>query len=158
MTLWYKDFTATSLSGKKNDDSIQTNIITKEFEIPKHFRVNFFVVAIKIIFFHYFGLLHDLLGRQDLTNNLFERRLKRSAMFLSIFRKGNSPSCFYFSNSLGNFEMTLETFGYQWFQFLSCELNPMSDISFSSFYWQFKIISTETVVRRSSSELVFLKN
>ena len=31
----------------------------------------------KIEFFHYFGLLHDLLRRQDLSDNWFERRLKR---------------------------------------------------------------------------------
>ena len=36
-------------------------------------------------FFHYFGLLHDLLHRQDLLNKWFERKLKLLVMFLSIF-------------------------------------------------------------------------
>ena len=40
--------------------------------------------------FHLSGLLHNMLRRQDLPNNWFERRLKLSAMFLSIFQK----SCF----------------------------------------------------------------
>ena len=43
-------------------------------------------------FFHFFGLLHDMLRRQDLPNNWFDRRLKPQAMFLSIFRKVVSPS------------------------------------------------------------------
>ena len=38
-------------------------------------------------FFHYFGLLHDLLHRQDLPNKWFDRRLKRVAIVLSIFWK-----------------------------------------------------------------------
>ena len=51
--------------------------------------------TIKINSFTTFALLRDLLLRQDLLNTWCERRLKRSAMFLSIFRKGNSPSSFY---------------------------------------------------------------
>ena len=46
-------------------------------------------------FFHYLCFVTRLLLRQDLLNTWCERRLKRSAMFLSIFRKGNSPSSFY---------------------------------------------------------------
>ena len=63
-------------------------------------------------FFHYFGLLHDLLHRQYLLNKWFERKLKL-LMFLSIFRKRISPGLFYCSNSQSNFEMTLDLFGYQ---------------------------------------------
>ena len=46
-------------------------------------------------FFHYLCFVTRLLLRQDLLNTWCERRLKRSAVFLSIFRKGNSPSSFY---------------------------------------------------------------
>ena len=45
------------------------------------------------------------------------------AMFLSIFGKPISPACFYCSNSLGNFEMTFELFGYQYFQFPVYEMS-----------------------------------
>ena len=76
-------------------------------------------------FFHYFGLLHDLLRRQDLPNKSFDRRLKRSTMFLSIFVKDISPGWFYCPDSQGNFEMTL--FVCLFF--------------FSSFYCKFKIRS-----------------
>ena len=58
-------------------------------------------------FFHCFGLLHDLLRRQDLPNKSFDRRLKRSTMFLSISVKDISPGWFYCPDSQGNFEMTL---------------------------------------------------
>ena len=61
-------------------------------------------------FFHYFGLLHNLLHRQDLLSKWFERRLKRIAMFLFIFGKLSTPGWFYCSNSQGNFEMTFRTF------------------------------------------------
>ena len=64
-------------------------------------------------FFHLFGLLHDMLRRQDLPNNWFERRLKLLAMSLSIFRKVVSPSWFYCSNTQGHFELTLGILGYQ---------------------------------------------
>ena len=64
-------------------------------------------------FFHYFSLLRDLLRRKDWPEKWFERRLKRMAMFLSIFGKPISRSCFYCLNPQGNFEMTLELFGYQ---------------------------------------------
>ena len=57
-------------------------------------------------FFHYFGLLRDLLQRQDLPNKWFERRLKHLAVVLSSFGKGISPGWFYYSNFQGNFEMT----------------------------------------------------
>ena len=51
-------------------------------------------------------------------------------MFLSIFGKAVSPSCFYCSNSQGNFEMTLELFGYQKFQFPVYELSLLSGVFF----------------------------
>ena len=54
-----------------------------------------------------------LLYLATLANKWSERRLKRMTMFLSIFGKPISPSCFYCSNSQGNFEMTSELFGYQ---------------------------------------------
>ena len=69
-------------------------------------------------FFHYFGLLRDLLQRQDLPNKWFERRLKHLAMVLSSFGKGISPGWFYYSNFQGNFEMTLELCGNDNFSFL----------------------------------------
>ena len=46
----------------------------------------------------------------DRHHESFERRLKLSAMFLSIFWKVVSPSWFYCRNSQSNFEMTLEIF------------------------------------------------
>ena len=64
-------------------------------------------------FFHYFGLLHDLLHRQDLLNKWLGRKLKLLVMFPSIFEKLISSVWFYCSSFLGNFEMTLELFGYQ---------------------------------------------
>ena len=63
-------------------------------------------------FFHYLGLLHDLLHRQYLLNKRFERKLNL-LMFLSIFGKRISPGFFYCSNSQSNFEMALDLFGYQ---------------------------------------------
>ena len=47
VTLRYKDTTVTITVWRNNNDYVQTNIITKEFDISKHFRVSFFVVAIK---------------------------------------------------------------------------------------------------------------
>ena len=66
-------------------------------------------------FFHYFLslLVIYLLHHQNLPSKWFERRLKRKAMFLPIFGKAISPSCFCCVNSQGDFEMTLELFGYQ---------------------------------------------
>ena len=62
-------------------------------------------------FLHYFGLLSQLLQRQDLTNKLFEVRLKCMPMFLSLFWKTYfskvSPGWFYCSNSWGNFDCGL---------------------------------------------------
>ena len=46
VTFWNKDITATSVFWRNNDDPVQMNIVTKEFDIRKHFCV--FVVAIKI--------------------------------------------------------------------------------------------------------------
>ena len=64
-------------------------------------------------FFDDFGLLRALLHCQDLRNKSFERRLKLTAVVLSIFGKRISPGWFCCSNSQGNFEVTLERFGYQ---------------------------------------------
>ena len=91
VTLWYKDITGTITVWRNNNDSVQTNIITKEFDTSKHFRVSFFVVAIKINSFTTLACYTIWLRRQDLPNNWFERRLKSSVMFLSIFKKGISP-------------------------------------------------------------------
>ena len=52
------------------------------------------------------------------------------AMFLSIFGKPISPSCSYCSNPQGNFEMTLELFSYQLFQFPVYELSLQSGAFF----------------------------
>ena len=72
-----------------NDNFVHTNIITKEFDISKHFCVSFSRGCNKTQFFHFSDLLllHDLLRREDLRNNWFEKRLKLSTMFLSILRK-----------------------------------------------------------------------
>ena len=90
VTLWYKDITATSLSG----ETMMTNIFGSDEYYHKGiwysqtFSSQLLRGRSKNQFFHSFGLLHDLLRRQDLPNSWFERRLKLSAMFLSIFRKG----------------------------------------------------------------------
>ena len=49
-----------------------------------------------------------MLHRQDLPNNWFKKRLKRMAMFFSIFGKRILPGWFYCLNSHGNFEITYE--------------------------------------------------
>ena len=64
-------------------------------------------------FLYYFGLFYNLLHRQDLSKRWFERKLKRLATLLSIFRKDISPGWFYCVNSQGNFEVALELCGYQ---------------------------------------------
>ena len=51
-------------------------------------------------------------------------------MFDSNFEKGISSDWFYCSNPQGNFEMTLELFGYQWFQFPVYELSPLWSVFF----------------------------
>ena len=50
VTLWYKDIATISVffCNKKNDDSVQTNVIRDELYTRKHFWVNFFVVVRKI--------------------------------------------------------------------------------------------------------------
>ena len=96
-------------------------------------------------FFHYFGLLHNLLHRQDLTNKWFERKLKCMAMFLSTFWKTYftmiSLGCFYCSNSWRNFEMTLDVSVINNFNFLYMSWVFCLAFSINSFYWRFKIIS-----------------
>ena len=81
-------------------------------------------------FFHYCGLLHDLLYRQDLPNKWFERRLKRLAKFISIFGKGISLGWFYCSNSQGNFKTILKLSGYQQFRFPVYDLSLLSGVFF----------------------------
>ena len=61
-------------------------------------------------FFHYFGLLNDLLHGQYLLNKWFGRKLKLLIMFPSIFGKLISQVWFYCSNFQGNIDMTLELF------------------------------------------------
>ena len=112
VTHWYKDITVTSLSGETMI-LFRQSIIHKGIWYTQAFSSQLLRGCNKNQFFNFFGLLHDMLRRQDLLNNWLERRLKLSAMFLSIFRKVVSPSWFYCSNSQGNFEMTLEIFGYQ---------------------------------------------
>ena len=93
-------------------------------------------------FFHYFSLLCDLLHHQGLQNKWFERRLKRMAMFLSIFGKHILPGCLYFLNSKGNFEMKwlwnfliIKNSNFLYLRWVFC-----LDFSFSTFNWKFKIM------------------
>ena len=94
-------------------------------------------------FFHYFGLLRDLLHRQDLTNKSFESRLKFMAMFLSSFWKKYftmiSPGWVYCLNSRGSFETTVDVSVINHFNCLNMSWVFCTAISFSSFYWKFKI-------------------
>ena len=82
------------------------------------------------IFVSYFGLLQDLLHCQFLPNKWLERKLGRLARFLSIFGKCISPDWFYCSIFQGNFEITLELCGYQYFQFPVYELGLLTGVFF----------------------------
>ena len=53
-------------------------------------------------FFHYVGLFHDLLHRQDLLNKWFERKLKLLVMFFAIFGKRFLPGCFRIDQELNH--------------------------------------------------------
>ena len=133
MPFWYKNITTTSCSDKSYHKG--TWYMHTLLRQPLRGRN-------KNQFFHYFGLLHNLLHRHDLPNRWFERRLKRLALFLSIFGKGISPCWFYCSNSQGNFEMTFAVISFLYVAF-----------SFGSFYWKLKIIS----IRNYNQHFTFRK-
>ena len=126
MTPWYKDTLQHHCLAKQCSDKCYY----KGIWYTQTFSSQLFCGCNKNHFFHFFGLLPDMLRRQDLPDICFERRLKLSAMYLSIFRKVVSTSWFYCSNFKGNFEMTLEIFRSQHFQFPEYELSALSSVFF----------------------------
>ena len=102
VTLWYKDITETINVWWKTwlclDEYYHKGIWYKQT-----FSCQVLCGCNKNQFFHCFVVLQDLLRRKDLSKNWFGRRLKGSAMFLSISRKGVLPGWFSCSNSQSNF-------------------------------------------------------
>ena len=136
VALWYKGITVTSLAKQWfcSDKYYHKGIwCTQIFSSQLLRRCN------KNQLFLFFGLLDDMLHRQDFPNNWFERRLKLSAMFPFIFRKVVSPSWFYCSNS----EVTLK---WLWKFFAISNLISCIWVEssvrrfFSNFCWKLKII------------------
>ena len=85
-THWNKDITATSLPGETMM-TLFAQILSQRNFIYAHIFVSASSWLQANQFFHFFVMLHDLLSRQDLSNNWFERSLKLSKLPLSIFRK-----------------------------------------------------------------------
>ena len=75
-------------------------------------------------FFQYFGLLHDLLYRQELPNKCFEKRYSLNFLENVFYQVG------FIVRISENFEMTLQHFGYQQFQFPVYELSLLAGVFF----------------------------
>ena len=74
--------------------------------------------------FQYFGLVHDLLYRQELTNKCFEKRYSLNFLENVFYQVG------FIVRISENFEMTLQHFGYQQFQFPVYELSLLAGVFF----------------------------
>ena len=85
VTLSYKDTTATYLA--KQWWPCSDGYYRKETWYTQTFLCQLLRGRIKIQLFHYFGLLHDLLHRQDLLIKWFERKLN----FFSAFNENLKP-------------------------------------------------------------------
>ena len=113
VTLWYKDFTATSLSGEK-----MMTLSRRILSLRNLIYANIFVSASSWLqqksILSLLWLVTRSAASPRFAKLLVWNEVKTFGNVpLHFFRKDNSLSWFYCSNSQGNSKMTLEAFGYQ---------------------------------------------